>query len=141
MADKLFTFDEQLKRLKEAADVKTDTALAHLLDITQGGFSGARRRGSIPHKWFVAISTRYGVNLEWLVSGTGPRSVELSHTGTCPQCAELQKQLTVANERLYQASERERELLKENGELKAENVALKNKLAPNPEGGAMQNTA
>lgn len=142
MNDELCSLEEQLKRLKNAASVKTDTDLSRLLGITQGGFFNAKVRGKIPDKWFVTISTRYGVSLEWLVSGTGPRSVEpQTHTGNCPQCAELQKQLTVANERLYQASERERELLRENGELKTENIALKNKLAPNPEGGAMQNTA
>ena len=69
MEKDLCSLDEQLARLKQVANVDTDTALAHLLGITQGGFFNAKKRNRIPYRWFVAISTKYGVNLDWLISG------------------------------------------------------------------------
>jgi len=132
MSKELFTFDEQLKRLKEVANVKTDTDLTSLLGVKSSGVYNARRRGNIPHKWFVTISTRYGVNLEWLVSGTGTRNVgQQSTPGTCLQCAELQRQLAVAHERTYKAGEETKALLKENSDMKVllkENAYLKEEI-------------
>ncbi|MDR2669158.1 MAG: helix-turn-helix domain-containing protein [Desulfovibrio sp.] len=90
MDEKLNDFSAQLARLKEAAGVKTDTALAHLLGITQGGFSGAKRRGNIPNKWFVAIATRYNVNLEWLLSGTGSSRKETDECALTARIADLE---------------------------------------------------
>lgn len=75
-------FDAQLARLKEACGVKTDSDLARILGITPGGFSGARRRGKIPHKWFVYVASTYKVDIDWLISGlltchvTHPKDVE-----------------------------------------------------------------
>lgn len=129
MNDELCSFAAQLERLKNAASSKTDTELSHLLGITQGGFSNAKVRGKIPHKWFVAISTKYGVNLEWLVSGTGPRDAGqpvIQQAGACPQCAELQKLLNIANERLYEAMRENGDLKEVVGKLKAELATLKN---------------
>ena len=48
----------------------------------------------------------------------------------CPQCMELYSKLERANERLYQAGERERAYLEELAELKTELATLKNKLLP-----------
>ena len=152
---KQFTFDEQLDRLKEAAGVDTDLGLTSILGVRASGIYNARKeRGKIPHKWLVTISTKYGVNLEWLVFGTGPRDMvkQSAAPGVCPQCTELQRQLTIANERLIQAKEsviaaqeREINLLKENsglkekiGKLEAELAELKNKQSSSDSGhGAM----
>lgn len=64
--------ERQLARLREAAGVHTDTALAKALGITQGGISSAKRRGKIPDKWLVKTANAYGVYLDWLHSGVGP---------------------------------------------------------------------
>lgn len=61
--------EAQLSRLKRAAGVGTDTALAARLGITQGGISSAKKRGRLPYKWFVKISGECGVSVEWLLSG------------------------------------------------------------------------
>lgn len=131
MSDKLYSLEEQLKRLKLASGAKTDTELSRLLGITQGGFFNAKVRGKIPDKWFVAISTKYGVNLEWLVSGAGQRDVSQPvQTGACQQCAELQRQLTIANERLYEAMRENGNLKEKIGTLQAELAKLKKEEFP-----------
>ena len=123
MADELCSFDEQLKRLKKISGAETDTALTTLLGVKASGVYNAKKRGRIPHKWFVMISTRYSASLEWLVSGAGKHDIaQPVNYGHCTQCAELQRQLIMANERLYEA-------MKENGELKAEIGKLREELA------------
>lgn len=64
--------ERQLVRLKQAAGVLTDTAFAARLGITQGGISSAKKRGSLPDKWFVKIAKECGVPLEWLINGCQP---------------------------------------------------------------------
>ena len=73
MVNELFTtFQQQLARLKVAAGVKTDTALARVLGIGQGGVSNVKAKEVIPAKWFIKITNDFNVNYEWLISGTGP---------------------------------------------------------------------
>ncbi|MDL2272126.1 helix-turn-helix domain-containing protein, partial [Desulfovibrio sp. OttesenSCG-928-I05] len=74
--------EQQLARLREAAGVHTDTALAKALGITQGGISSAKRRGRIPDKWLVKTASVYGVYLEWLHSGKGP--MRMTHGREAP---------------------------------------------------------
>lgn len=109
MKNKLCGFASQLNRLKDAASVKTDTALAHLLGITQGGFSNAKARNKIPHKWFVFVATNYGVNLEWLMSGTGERyagqPANENNASLMSRIAELEREnetLKIENDQLRQ---------------------------------------
>ena len=143
MLDEQFTFESQLRRLKEAAGVDTDSALTTILGVRASGIYNAKTvRGKIPNKWLVLISTKYGVNLEWLVSGTGPRdAAQSAQVGSCQQCLEFQRQLAVANERLYEAMRENGDLKESVGKLRAELAESKNKLASAPEGGSMQKTA
>ena len=108
MSIDLDSFEAKLSRLKDAANVKTDTAFAHLLGITQGGFSGAKKRKTIPHKWFVKIATDFNVNLEWLVSGTGEKDVEKTGESVAAlkaRIAELEAKLAEAEKKADQAKD------------------------------------
>lgn len=67
--------DDQIARLKEVTGLKTDTALGKMLGLCSGAVFSAKRRGRVPNRWFVIISRRYNVNLEWLISGVGPRAM------------------------------------------------------------------
>jgi hypothetical protein len=87
----------------------------------------AKRKDQVPSQWFVKIAQKYGVSVDWLVSGVAPP--EPQKTGPCSQCTELIRQLTVVNDRLYQASERERALLIENRELQAKISELQYRLS------------
>lgn len=110
-------FDDQLLRLKDVTGVKTDTDLAKIFGITAGGFSGARRRGNIPQKWFVFVSTNYGVNLEWLISGTGQRNAAETPAGG--KATDIRETATA--------------LERQNAALQAENAMLKELVAAHQE--------
>jgi len=67
------SFSAQFERIKEACGAKTDMDLARILEIKHSSVASARKRESIPPRWFVDISNRYGVSADWLIFGEGPK--------------------------------------------------------------------
>lgn len=65
-------FDEVFDRIQRATNRRTQVALAELLDIRQSSISDAKRRNSIPADWFMKLFEKFGLNPDWLKSGTGP---------------------------------------------------------------------
>ena len=66
-------FSAQIERIKEACGAKTDMDLAKILEIKHSSVASARKRESIPPRWFVEISNRYGVSADWLIFGEAPK--------------------------------------------------------------------
>lgn len=62
-------FKEQLERLKKAASVKTDIALASALGIASCTISNAKTAGRIPSDWFIRIAEKTGESLDFLYYG------------------------------------------------------------------------
>ncbi|MCP4923658.1 MAG: bacteriophage CI repressor [bacterium] len=73
-------FDDAFKRLKTIG-ISTQQALASELGITQGAVADAKKRGSFPNGWAVDICNRYGISLDYLVSGKGLSSKERNEHG------------------------------------------------------------
>lgn len=68
------TFDDILSRIRQACGAKSDKKLSEILDITYSAITAARKRGAIPPAWYVLISEKYGVSMDWLRTGEeGPR--------------------------------------------------------------------
>ena len=66
-------FPQQFERIKEACGAKTDMDLAKILEIKHSSVASARKRKSIPPRWFVELSIRFGVSTDWLIFGEGPK--------------------------------------------------------------------
>lgn len=66
-------FSAQIERIKEACGAKTDMDLAKILEIKHSSVASARKRESIPPRWFIVISNRFGVSADWLIFGEGPK--------------------------------------------------------------------
>lgn len=66
-------FEEQYRRVFEAAECRTQTELAEILEIRQSSISDARRRKSIPAEWRVKLFEKKRINPDWIVSGQGSR--------------------------------------------------------------------
>lgn len=140
-------FRERWVRILACAGVKTDSALARVLDILPQSVTAARKRGQIPSGWIEKLSEQYGVSADWLFFGRGamrPGSMPDAATGTDAGLAdtglqalpftnvrlvkelnlerEERRQLTVENRTLHREKEalyREKEeLLRENGKLR-----------------------
>jgi len=65
-------FDEQMKRIHDATDTRTQMELANFLGIRQSSVSDAKKRQSIPAEWLITILRVKGVHPEWVLAGTGP---------------------------------------------------------------------
>ena len=65
------TFHSMFERLFQATKSKTDSALAEALQITAQSVSQAKKKKLIPAQWFIDISQKYGVSVDWLISGAG----------------------------------------------------------------------
>jgi len=83
------------ERLKKAAGCKTNTDLGRVLGISQASVSQAKAKGRIPADWFLTISSKYDVSIDWLVYGVGPR-----HRGQAAELEARVRQLERENEDL-----------------------------------------
>ena len=150
--------DEIFERMLKTIGSVADNALAKALGLSSQAVSEARRKRKIPPAWAITLAEKYQVSLDWLLFGRDPaRTGESAGEGapaaaftsaTCGQCRELLQQnrellqqLGVANERAYQAGEREKMLLKENAAFQAEAKDLKTRLSLSVAGNGVLPTA
>ncbi|SHN71146.1 helix-turn-helix domain-containing protein [Desulfovibrio litoralis] len=68
----MFTFDEIFERIKLATNTRTQVEIANVLDIRQSSISDAKRRNSVPSDWYMKLFERFGLNPDWLKTGSGP---------------------------------------------------------------------
>lgn len=65
-------FEDQMRRIQEAAGTRTQANLADFLGIRQTSVSDAKRRGKIPAEWLVILMRVKQVLPEWILTGQGP---------------------------------------------------------------------
>lgn len=61
-----------IDRMREAAGLKTDVALAKFLGVPRGTVTSWRRQGSVPQKYVLQFAAKVSVILDWLLTGSGP---------------------------------------------------------------------
>lgn len=69
-------YEAVFERLLQVTGVKTDSALARLLDIKPQSVVAARKRRQIPPGWLVAVAQNFGISADWLFFGKGPMYFE-----------------------------------------------------------------
>lgn len=65
----------------EAAECRTQSALAELFDIKQSSVSDAKRRKSIPSDWLVKLFEKKRVNPDWVRTGLGSKTLQIIEGG------------------------------------------------------------
>lgn len=60
-----------IDRIKELKSIKTDNAVAGLLNISQSAFAERKRKDSIPYEELVSFSVNEGISIDWLLTGLG----------------------------------------------------------------------
>lgn len=147
-------FESKFERLYQSLGVSNDSELARALGITPPSVASARQKKQVPIGWIEKASALSNVTLDWLYYGRGPmrpgeeakppekktqiteepRALASTKT-TCERCVRLEKELEeerrerrelVAECRL--AVVENRKLMKENGELKLEELKLSHRL-------------
>ena len=64
-------FEAAINRIHAIAGTRTQVELANLLNIRQSSISDAKRRGSVPDSWLVALYQQRKANPTWITSGEG----------------------------------------------------------------------
>ena len=53
-----------------------------MLEIRQSSISDAKRRNSIPSDWYMKLFEKFGLNPDWIKSGTGPMFLKIDQVYT-----------------------------------------------------------
>ncbi len=65
-------FEDILKRIFEATGIASQTELAAALGINRSAITQARKKDAVPDKWILSLYRAFGVNPNWIETGTGP---------------------------------------------------------------------
>jgi len=65
-------FDSFLKRIFETTGIHSQAELADALDINRSAITQARKKNAIPSKWLLRLFRSYGLNPDWVETGSGP---------------------------------------------------------------------
>ncbi|OGP19305.1 MAG: hypothetical protein A2054_09110 [Deltaproteobacteria bacterium GWA2_55_10] len=73
-----------IEKMKWAGRLKNDSAVARVLEVTPQALSNYKKRGEMPSDLILAFSERFGITLDWLLTGTG----EIYKPGKAPAAGE-----------------------------------------------------
>ena len=65
-------FESFLTRVFDATGIGSQTELASALNINRSAITQARKKGSIPDKWILKLYRTFGLNPDWIETGSGP---------------------------------------------------------------------
>lgn len=65
-------FESFLKRVFKATGITSQSELASIIGVNRSAITQARKKGTIPHKWILQLYRSYGLNPDWLETGTEP---------------------------------------------------------------------
>ena len=65
------SYTEVIDRMKWSGRLKNDSAVARALDITPQALSNYKKRGEMPSNLIIEFSERFGISIDWLVTGVG----------------------------------------------------------------------
>ncbi len=79
-------FIEIINRIKEALNLKSDTALAEVLEMSQSTFAERKRRESIPYEEIIRLCDKMMLSMSWVFYGEGePQKKEIPLAAREPQ--------------------------------------------------------
>jgi len=68
----VYKFESFLQRVFEATGIASQTELASALKINRSAITQARKKDAIPDKWILQLYRIFGINPDWLETGSGP---------------------------------------------------------------------
>lgn len=64
-------FESFFSRVSEATGIRSQTELASVLGINRSAITQAKKKGTVPAKWVLLLSRKFGLNPDWLERGAG----------------------------------------------------------------------
>jgi len=71
-------FESFLQRVFEATGMTSQTELASALNINRSAITQARKKDSIPDKWILKLFRSFGLNPDWIETGSGQTFIKKS---------------------------------------------------------------
>lgn len=72
-------FNQFIDRVYEATSLSSLTELAKALRINRSAVTQARKKGSVPATWLLRLYRQFGLNPDWLETGTPPKRLKAIH--------------------------------------------------------------
>ena len=70
------SFESILQRVFEATGITSQNELASALKVNRSAITQARNKNAIPDKWILKLFRSYGLNPDWIETGTGPTFIK-----------------------------------------------------------------
>jgi Bacteriophage CI repressor helix-turn-helix domain. len=131
-----------IDRLIQATEGKSISALAGLLGVSHQAVYNAKNKGKIPKAWFVEIWEATGISVDWLLTGSGPthqtsgevaeesEASRVTPPAACSRCEKLETELSKERDLNRELVAENRQLWKENGDLRVALERAKARAAP-----------
>lgn len=71
-------FESFLQRVFQATGITSQTELASVLKINRSAITQARKKNSIPDKWILQLYKTFGLNPDWVETGSGRTFIKKS---------------------------------------------------------------
>ena len=71
-------FESFLQRVFQATGITSQTELASVLKINRSAITQARKKNAIPDKWILQLYKTYGLNPDWVETGSGQTFIKKS---------------------------------------------------------------
>jgi phage repressor protein C with HTH and peptisase S24 domain len=71
-------FESFLQRVFQATGLTSQTELASVLKLNRSAITQARKKNSIPDKWILQLYKTYGLNPDWVETGSGQTFIKKS---------------------------------------------------------------
>ena len=69
-------FKPFFKRISETTGIVSQTQLASILKVNRSAITQAKKNDSIPPKWILHLSRKFGLNPDWIEQGTGNKFIK-----------------------------------------------------------------
>jgi phage repressor protein C with HTH and peptisase S24 domain len=63
------------RRISDTTGIFSQTQLASILKVNRSAITQAKKKDSIPPKWILQLSKEFGLDPEWIESGTGEKFI------------------------------------------------------------------
>ena len=80
-------FEAFFERLCSETEIRNQSQLARELDVGRAAVSLAKRKDSVPARWILDLSSRFGLNPLWLEQGKGFSRAEVAIAAACEEGA------------------------------------------------------
>ena len=93
----LKVFESILNRIYEATGISSQIELAAALGVNRSAITQARKKNAVPDKWLFQLYRRFGLNPDWVETGSGPVFVKRSEESVFKNIPKVKARLSAGS--------------------------------------------